>query len=87
MSVIKATEAELNAMLDDGVSVAVLGTDGVFTVKVVVEPHACADCLVPDETLSAIAADALRRHGAQVTSVVVQHAASDTAGDGAEARA
>jgi Fe-S cluster biogenesis protein NfuA len=74
MSVIQGTEQELNAMLDEGITVAVQGdAGGIFKVKVTVESQACADCLVPDETLAAIAADALRRQGAEVTSVVVEH--------------
>jgi hypothetical protein len=74
MSVISDTESELDAMLDDGVSVRITADEaGGHTVRVLVEEHACADCLVPDATLSSIAADSLRRRGAVVTSVVVEH--------------
>lgn len=66
---------ELNAMLDDGVRVEVTDdVDGDFRLRVVLEDASCADCLVPDETLGAIATDALTRRGVTVRSVVIEHA-------------
>lgn len=64
---------ELSVMLDDGMSVSLEDSgDGAFVLNLHIEPSACADCIVPDETLSGIAADALRRSGASVETVVVR---------------
>jgi len=73
--VVSEAEAELSAMLDEGVTVRLDdGADGAYTLRLQVDEAACAECLVPDETLAAIAADALQRRGADVASVSVQHA-------------
>lgn len=73
---IQETEQELNAMLDEGVRVEITGlADGAYLLRVVVDDQACADCVVPDETLTAIASDSLRRRGAHVSSVSVDHGA------------
>lgn len=65
---------ELNAMLDDGVRLEVVDdAGGDFVLRVVLDDAGCADCLVPDETLRSIAADALRRRGTAVSSVAIEH--------------
>jgi len=63
---------ELNLMLDDGVTVSLddLG-DGAFVLNLHIDTSACADCVVPDETLAGIAEDTLRRVGATVSTVSV----------------
>lgn len=76
MSATHSTEQELNAILDEGISVRLSEVgDGAYELRVEVADVACAECLVPDQTLSGIATDALRRRGAKVSSVSVQHAA------------
>ena len=69
-----ATEAaqELNAMLDEGVSIALVDTaDHVYELQLRFEDAACAECLVPDPTLVAIATDALERRGVPVEAMTV----------------
>lgn len=64
-------------MLDEGVHVELFDLgDGTYTLRVSVEDQGCADCLVPDEMLSAIAGEALRRHGSEPASVTVEHTGS-----------
>lgn len=71
---IHETEQELNEMLDEGVHVEITDIEeGAYRLRVVVDDQACADCLVPDGTLESIASDSLRRRGAQVTSMSVEH--------------
>ena len=68
------TEAaeELTAMLDEGVSVEIADVDaGVYELRLSFADSACADCLVPEPTLVAIATDAHERRGAPVTTVTV----------------
>lgn len=75
MSTTDEAVAELNAMLDEGVNLEVIGEDaGAFTFRVVLDDAGCADCLVPDDTLRMIAQDALTRRGATVRSIAIQHA-------------
>jgi hypothetical protein len=63
---------ELNAMLDEGVTVDLVDVDGgTYELRLVLDDAACADCLVPDPTLIAIATDALERHGETVRSMSV----------------
>ncbi|TFV64751.1 hypothetical protein E4P41_00480 [Geodermatophilus sp. DF01-2] len=72
------TEAaeELTAMLDDGVSVEIADVEaGVYELRLSFADSACADCLVPEPTLIAIATDALERRGAPVTTMTVQRPA------------
>jgi len=74
MSINTETEQELNAMLDDGVSIRLDDLDeGIYQLRIEVEDQACADCLVPDAVLTQIAADALQRRGVDVASVSVVH--------------
>lgn len=74
MSINAETEQELNAMLDDGVSIRLVDLDeGVYRLRIEIEDRACADCLVPDGILTQIATDALQRRGAQVSSMSVLH--------------
>lgn len=75
MTVNEDVEGELDAMLDDGVTVQLVdGQDGRFQLKVLVDETACEECLVPDSTLSGIVTDALERRGARVASVSVLRA-------------
>jgi hypothetical protein len=65
-------EAELTGMLDDGVSVELAAVDpGVYELRLAFDDAACADCLVPEPTLIAIATDALERRGASVSAMTV----------------
>lgn len=65
-------EQELNAMLDEGVTVDLVDVDsGTYELRLVLDAAACADCLVPDPTLVAIATDALERRGESVRSMSV----------------
>lgn len=70
---VKAEAAdELTAMLDEGVSVEIADVDpGVYELRLSFDDAACADCLVPEPTLIAIATDALERRGASVSSMTV----------------
>lgn len=66
---------ELNAMLDEGVHVEFADAEGgEFLLRVVLDDAGCADCLVPDETLQAIAKDALERRGVTVSTLAIEHA-------------
>jgi hypothetical protein len=72
MSTQAEAEQELNAMLDEGVSVRLVDLDeGIYELRLAMEDAACADCLVPDPTLIAIATDALQRRGTPVSSISV----------------
>jgi hypothetical protein len=72
---IDEVERELNAMLDEGVRVRLTDQEpGAYRLLVIVRDQSCADCLVPDATLRAIAADALGRRGLVISSVTVEHA-------------
>lgn len=63
---------ELTAMLDEGVSVQLDDVEaGVYELRLSFDDAACADCLVPEPTLIAIATDALQRRGAQVSGMTV----------------
>lgn len=65
-------EQELTAMLDDGVSVEIASMEtGVYELRLAFADSACADCLVPESTLVAIATDALERRGAPVATMTV----------------
>ncbi|TQN38043.1 hypothetical protein FHU33_4723 [Blastococcus colisei] len=65
-------EQELTAMLDDGVSVELADVEaGVYELRLSFDDAACADCLVPEPTLIAIATDALERRGAPVSAMTV----------------
>ena len=56
---------ELNAMMDEGIRLELdEQTAGTYRLVVHLEDASCADCLVPDATLQAIAVDALQRRGA-----------------------
>lgn len=66
---------ELNTMLDEGVTVEITDEEaGAYRLRVVLDDADCADCLVPDDTLRMIAADALRRRGVEVSSLDIEHA-------------
>jgi hypothetical protein len=72
MSARTEAEQELNGMLDEGVTVQVVGAeDGVYELRLAMDDAACAECLVPDPTLVAIATDALERRGVAVSSMSV----------------
>jgi len=72
MSTQTEAEQELNEMLDEGVSVRLVDVDeGVYELRLAMDDAACADCLVPDVTLVAIATDALQRRGTPVSSMSV----------------
>ena len=72
MSAEREAEQELNAMLDEGVTVDIVDLEsGTYELRLVMDGSACADCLVPDPTLIAIATDALQRRGATVSSMSV----------------
>lgn len=74
MTAIEETERELNAMLDEGVRIRVVApAEGAYELHVSAADEACAECLVNDATLSAIARDALQRHGATAEDVSVHH--------------
>ena len=65
-------EQELTAMLDEGVSVEIADVQtGVYELRLSFDDAACADCLVPEPTLIAIATDALERRGAPVSAMTV----------------
>lgn len=75
MGDIAAAQTELNEMLDEGVHLEVVDRgEGSFALRVRVDDQGCAECLVPDATLSAIATDALQRQGLAVAAVSVDHA-------------
>lgn len=66
---------ELNTMLDEGVHVELAEAGGSdFLLRVVLDDAGCEDCLVPDETLRAIARDALERRGVSVGELQIEHA-------------
>lgn len=72
MTVQREAEQELNAMLDEGVTVELVDVDGgMYELRLVLDDAACADCLVPDPTLISIATDALERRGETVRSMSV----------------
>jgi len=72
MSAKTEAEQELNGMLDEGVTVQLVGAeDGVYELRLAMDAAACAECLVPDPTLVAIATDALERRGVTVSSMSV----------------
>lgn len=72
MTAQREAEQELNEMLDEGVTVDLVDLDsGVYELRLVMDESACADCLVPDPTLIAIATEALQRRGGAVTSMTV----------------
>ena len=72
MTAQREAEQELNAMLDEGVTVNLVDVDrGAYELRLVMDESACADCLVPDPTLIAIATDALQRRGETVSSMSV----------------
>jgi len=72
MSAEREAEQELNAMLDEGVTVDIVDLErGAYELRLVLDESACADCLVPDPTLISIATDALQRRGATVSSMAV----------------
>ena len=72
MSAKTEAEQELNGMLDEGVTVQLVGAeDGVYELRLAMDDAACAECLVPDPTLVAIATDALERRGVTVSSMSV----------------
>lgn len=72
MTAQREAEQELNAMLDQGVTVDLVDVDsGTYELRLVLDQSACADCLVPDPTLISIATDALERRGATVRSMSV----------------
>lgn len=72
--------AELTEMMDEGINLDVQPTsERRFRLRVTVDDAACAECLVPDDTLGAIASDTLRRHGIDVLEVAVEHAAAGAA--------
>jgi len=65
-------EEELTAMLDDGIGVELADIEaGVYELRLSFADSACADCLVPEPTLIAIATDALERRGAPVRAMTV----------------
>lgn len=74
----EATETaaqELNLMLDEGVHASIEEqADDAFVLRIRLDDASCEDCLVPDDTLTAIARDALERGGATVSSLTVEHA-------------
>lgn len=74
MSPESAAEAELDLLLGEGVTATVVscGPD-LFQLTIAVADQACAECLVPDETLAALSADALQRNGAAACEVIVRH--------------
>ncbi|WNV74175.1 hypothetical protein [Geodermatophilus sp. DSM 44513] len=72
MSAATEAEQELSTMLDEGVTVRLVDTgDGVYQLHLAVDEAVCADCLVPDPTLVAIATDALARRGVPVAAMSV----------------
>lgn len=72
MTAQREAEQELNQMLDEGVTVNLVDVDsGTYELRLVLDEAACADCLVPDPTLIAIATDALQRRGEAVSSMSV----------------
>jgi hypothetical protein len=72
MTAQREAEQELNEMLDEGVTVNLVGLgSGAYELRLVMDESACADCLVPDPTLVAIATDALQRRGETVSSMSV----------------
>ncbi len=72
MSAEREAEQELNAMLDEGVTVDIVDLErGAYELRLVMDASACADCLVPDPTLISIATDALQRRGTTVSSMSV----------------
>jgi hypothetical protein len=72
MTARQEAEQELNAMLDEGVTVDLVDVaGGAYELRLVLDESACADCLVPDPTLISIATDALQRRGATVSSMSV----------------
>jgi hypothetical protein len=72
MSAQREAEQELNAMLDEAVTVDLVDVDsGAYELRLVLDEAACVDCLVPDPTLIAIATDALERRGESVRSMSV----------------
>lgn len=74
MESVEQVVTELNAMLDQGVSVELSREDpGAFVLRVVLDGPECEDCLVPDETLAMIATDSLERRGVPVSTVKVEH--------------
>lgn len=75
MAAVDEATQELNTMLDDGVNVELSErVPREFLVRVVLDDASCADCLVPDTTLSMIATDALERRGVAVSAVTIEHA-------------
>jgi hypothetical protein len=74
MTAREGAEQELNAMLDEGVTVTLVDVDvhsGTYELRLVLDESACADCLVPDPALVSIATDALERRGETVRSMSV----------------
>lgn len=72
MTAHREAEQELNAMLDEGVTVELVDLDsGTYELRLLLDESACADCLVPDPTLVSIATDALQRRGETVRSMSV----------------
>jgi hypothetical protein len=72
MTAQREAEQELDAMLDEGVTVQLVDVDsGTYELRLVLDASACADCLVPDPTLISIATDALARRGETVRSMSV----------------
>jgi hypothetical protein len=72
MTAQREAEQELDAMLDEGVTVQLVDVDsGTYELRLVLDQSACADCLVPDPTLISIATDALTRRGETVRSMSV----------------
>jgi hypothetical protein len=72
MSARTEAEKELDAMLDEGVTVQLVDVeDGVYELRLAMDDAACAECLVPDPTLISIATDALQRRGVPVSSMSV----------------
>ena len=73
MNVVTAVEQELNLMLDDGVNAALREEQGSHVLEIRLDDVSCVDCLVPDETLTAITRDALERNGAAVEDLRIEH--------------
>jgi hypothetical protein len=72
MTAHREAEQELDAMLDEGVTVELVDLDsGTYELRLLLDESACADCLVPDPTLVSIATEALQRRGETVRSMSV----------------